>query len=246
MPFLDSSRSTYGWIESESIWSCILPAELGATRPGWLMGGKLPSNVWMLRGRAFEWRLPGRDGPNLGTGFCPAQSRAQRQSSRSHEWISAQIQHHVVVVVDCCMHLGLGHRRLHTHSILFKTWFLIRSPVRGLILFHSRTVLSDPSFLISAQFSSQTDVLDMTEDDEEVRWRSWLTQESLVTVCGRWKRTVGALLLAAILSAVDCGCVVAVVWTPAAPGRGGLVAGLQADVDPLEQRVAEEAGQGER
>ena len=82
MSFLDSSRSTYGWIKSESIWSCILPAELGATRPGWPMGGKLPSNVWMLRGRAFEWRLPGRDGPNLRTGFYPAQSGAQRQSSR--------------------------------------------------------------------------------------------------------------------------------------------------------------------
>ena len=166
MSFLDSSRSTYGWIKSESIWSCILPAELGATRPGWLMGGKLPSNVWMLRGRAFEWRLPGRDGPNLRTGFYPAQSGAQRQSSRSHEWLSAQIQHRVVVVVVVdCMHLGLGHRRLYTHSILFKIWFLIRSPVRGLILFLSRTVLSDPSFLISAQFSSLTYVLDMTGDE---------------------------------------------------------------------------------
>lgn len=112
----------------------------------------------MLRGRAFEWRLPGRDGPNLRTGFYPAQSGAQRQSSRSHEWLSAQIQHRVVVVVVVdCMHLGLGHRRLHTHSI--------RSPVRGLILFLSRTVLSDPSFLISAQFSSLTYVLDMTGDE---------------------------------------------------------------------------------
>ena len=143
MSFLDSSRSTYGWIKSESIWSCVLPAELGAARPGWLMGGKLPSNVWMLRGRAFEWRLPGRDGPNLRTGFYPAQSGAQRQSSRSHEWLSAQIQHHVVVVVVDCMHLGLGHRRLHTHSILFKTWFLILLRARYLIPFQPRIVLSD-------------------------------------------------------------------------------------------------------
>ena len=63
------------------------------------------------------------------TGFCPA-LRPARQSS--HEWLTAaQIQHDVVVVVAVvdCMHLRLGHRRLHTHSILFKTWFLIRSPV---------------------------------------------------------------------------------------------------------------------
>ena len=52
--------------------------------------------------------------------------------------------------------------------------------------------------------------------------------------------------MAAVLSAVDCGCVVAVVWTPTAPGRGGLVAGLQPNVDPLEQGVAEQAGQGQR
>ena len=45
-----------------------------------------------------------------------------------------------------------------------------------------------------------------------------------------------------------CGCVVDVVdvvWTPAAPGGGGLVASLHAEVDPLEQGVAEEAGQRE-
>ena len=61
-----------------------------------------------------------------------------------------------------------------------------------------------------------------------------------MTVCGRRQRTVWALLLALL---PDGGGVVAVVGTPAAPGRGGLVAGLQPRVDPLEEGVAEEARQ---
>ena len=64
--------------------------------------------------------LAGLDGPEPVSVQLSGQGRQS-----SHEWLTAaQIQHHVVVVVAVvgCMHLRLlGHRRLHTHSILFKT-----------------------------------------------------------------------------------------------------------------------------
>ena len=126
----------------------------------------------------------------------------------------------------------------YIHSILFKTWFLIRSPVLAALDSFQITNCSFWSLV-----RSWYDWRWRGGSEEDCWWSSWLSQESLVAVWGGWKRTVGTLLLA-LLS--DCGCVVAVVRTPAASRGGGLIASLHAEVDPLEQGVAQEAGQGQR